>query len=65
MGQEQANNSMINLANQIIKGDEQNLTEVISTSFQSVRSGQPKCVPTHQYPASVLPNNNCVSNEEV
>ena len=65
MGRKQANNSMTNLVNQMTNGDEQKRTEVINATFQSVSSGRLKLMPTHQHPASYLPNKYCVSIEEV
>jgi hypothetical protein len=65
MGRNQRFNAMTNLANQLTDGDELALANKIKLTFQSVSSSLPKLIPTHQSPASILPDQYCVSVEEV
>jgi hypothetical protein len=65
MGRNQKSNAMTNLANQLTDGDDHALANRINSTFQSVSSTLPKLIPTHQSPASLLPDKYCVSVEEV
>ena len=45
---------MTNLANQVTRGDEDNLANMINETFQSVSAGLQKPVSTHHHSAAVL-----------
>ena len=58
-------NAMTSHANQFSLGDEEQLANMINSTFQSVSASLPKLNPTHQHPRAPIPDKYQVTVDEV